>query len=140
MEIRPDFEIERSSKEIEQMFKAHEFDPKYIVNFQKIIGKNILEISKENLFDRKSKLSSKKNITNEEQKELQETEYMLRLLSQKHIENTKSRSIYFDDKQFSTTRDAFAVECFFEQDTQGNKNYFCLNDLLNDLETFGVES
>ena len=56
------------------------------------------------------------------------------------IENTKSRDIHFDAKLFENQTNKFNSQCFFEQDAQGNKNYFSINELLNDLETFGVES
>lgn len=141
MQIRPDVDYVRSSKDIEQMFKKHEFGPKYIGNFQQIVDKNILEISRDKLlYRRKELLSLSTKITNEEKQDLQNITAMLWLLSQQNIENTKSRTIYFDTERFDSTTNAFSVQCFFEQDIQGNKNYFSLNDLLNDLETFGVES
>jgi len=58
----------------------------------------------------------------------------------KNIENTKSRNIMFDSHEFVQSTDKFNIECFFEQDKQGNKHYFSVNQLINDLETFGIES
>jgi hypothetical protein len=65
---------------------------------------------------------------------------ILPLLKTHDIHNTTSTSILFDPKEMMNTKDAFSIQCFFEQDTQGNKHYFSLYELLNDLETFGVES
>ena len=45
----------------------------------------------------------------------------------------------FDPQQLTANADAFDIQCFFEQDKQGNKHYFSLYELLNDLETFGTE-
>lgn len=66
---------------------------------------------------------------------------MLDLLDTKNISPTKSRSVLFDSQQLTTApTDMFNIQCFFEQDKQGHKHYFSLYELLNDLETFGVES
>jgi len=65
---------------------------------------------------------------------------LLPLMDNNNIQNTKSRTILFDPKEMIDVKDAFTIQCFFEQDKQGNKHYFSLYELLNDLETFGIES
>ena len=50
------------------------------------------------------------------------------------------KDILFDEQLFHKHIRAWdpkdAIPCFYEQDTQGNKNFFSLNDLINDVITF----
>lgn len=61
----------------------------------------------------------------------------------KHEEQITQKDILFDTQillQYKTTgviRDN--IPCFYEQDTEGNKNFFSLNDLLNDMATFATK-
>jgi hypothetical protein len=61
----------------------------------------------------------------------------------KHEEQITQKDILFDMPIFlkysSLGSSKDNIPCFYEQDTQGNKNYFSLNDLLNDMETFGTQ-
>ncbi len=50
------------------------------------------------------------------------------------------KDILFDEQLFQKYGVAWnakdSIPCFYEQDTQGNKNFFSLNDLINDVITF----
>ncbi len=138
--INPLFDSSALAKESENMFKKHEFDPNYIGKFDQLRNQNFLDISKTKIIARYNELVEKSLLGKQETEELATIRMINPLLNTKNIENTKSRTIYFDEKEFVDTAKPFAIECFFEQDSQWHKHYFSLNQLLNDLETFGVES
>lgn len=140
--INPLFDTNIAKKESENMFKTHEFTPDYIKTFHTISHSNLLEIPKHKLIQRKKELSSNSmHLWIKDKEELASITTMLDLLDTKNISPTKSRSVLFDSQQLTTApTDMFNIQCFFEQDKQGHKHYFSLYELLNDLETFGVES
>ncbi len=137
--INPWFDTTLAKKEAENMFKSHEFKNDYLKTFATISHTNLLEVPKDKLIQRKKELSSQTHLWIKEKEELSSLNSMLHLLDTKNILPTKSRSIMFDPQQLTANADAFDIQCFFEQDKQGNKHYFSLYELLNDLETFGTE-
>ncbi len=139
-EIHPDFDYTSERKDIEKMFKSHEFSDDYIREFQDICKQNIIEIPRDKILERKQALSRDIHLWIREQRELAMLRKVAPLLDNRNIENTKSRSILFDGHEFVQSTDKFNIECFFEQDKQWYKHYFTINELLNDLETFWVES
>ncbi|MEF2174836.1 MAG: hypothetical protein V3575_00065 [Candidatus Absconditabacteria bacterium] len=64
-------------------------------------------------------------------------------LKARQINFTGNKVFYFDEKQFNyydlLGYQYFSFKCFYEKDITGNKHYFSINDLLNDIVTFGVE-
>lgn len=138
--INPSFDYTAEGIDTEKMFKKHEFTENYIQKFQNIYTQNILEIPKAKLIKRQRELKTNIHLWKNEKEELSTLNTILPLMDTKNIENTKSRNIMFDSHEFVQSTDKFNIECFFEQDKQGNKHYFSVNQLINDLETFGIES
>lgn len=63
-------------------------------------------------------------------------------VDEESIEWSKSKSIFFDKNEFEKHTDKskpFQMKCFYEQDNSWKTNYFSLNDLINDITTFGTE-
>ncbi len=139
-EIDNNFDYSKQQKEIEKMFKNHDFNNNYIWNFENIKGDSLLETPKDKLKKRRSELTSLKIKWKREYDETKQINKALNLLNNNEIQNTKSRKISFDKNEFKKLDDKFNVQCFFEEDKWWNKNHFSINELLNDLETFGVES
>jgi hypothetical protein len=139
--VDENFDYEKTRKETENMFKKETFDKDYIQKFKNFSTNNkYLETPKYKLIQRKDELQRGRIIQKKDQEEIENINNYLRLLETSFIENTKSRDIHLDPKAFENQPNKFNSQCFFEQDAQGNKNYFSINELLNDLETFGVES
>ncbi|MEI7920167.1 MAG: hypothetical protein WCH65_08755 [bacterium] len=116
--INPLFDSSALAKESENMFKKHEFDPNYIGKFDQLRNQNFLDISKTKIIARYNELVEKSLLGKQETEELATIRMINPLLNTKNIENTKSRTIYFDEKEFVDTAKPFAIECFFEQDSQ----------------------
>lgn len=138
--IDNNFDYGKQQKEIEMMFKKNSFEEDYIWKFEKESENNLIETPIWKLINRRDELYKIKPKSNREIKELTKIKNTLKLLDNRNLQNTKSRTILFDENEFKTLDDKFNVQCFYEQDKQWNKNYFSVNELLNDLETFGVES
>lgn len=138
-EIDPGFDTTLAKKESENMFKSHTFKEDYLKTFATVSHTNLLETPRYKLVKREKELSSQSHLWIKEKEELSSITDMLNLLDIKNILPTKSRNIMFDPQQFTSNADVFDIQCFFEQDKQGNKHYFSLYELLNDLETFGTE-
>lgn len=138
--INPWFDSTALWKESENMFKPHVFKDNYIKKFHEIAHSHLLETPKNKLQQRKKDLLKNRNLWIKEKEELASITTLLEFLDSKNITPTKSRAVLFDSKQFVDTPDIFNIQCFFEQDKQWHKHYFSLYELLNDLETFGVES
>ncbi|MFZ2150843.1 MAG: hypothetical protein WAZ12_04030 [Candidatus Absconditicoccaceae bacterium] len=138
--VDPNFDYNIIKKDIENMFKRESFQKDYIKKYKSCSESKYLETSHKQLLQRKKELSSNIHIGHREQEELSSINGFLKLLETENIENTKSRNIMFDKDYFTNTGDKFNIQCFFEQDEEGNRNYFSINELLNDLETFGIES
>lgn len=139
-DIDTNFDYTKVRKDTEKMFKKHEFDEKYIWNFEKISENNLIDTPIKKLILRKQQLLNIKNRWPKEKKELDKIFQTLKLLDNRNIENTKSRTIFLEKSQFHWKWDKFNVQCFYEQDKNWNRNYFSINELLNDLESFGIES
>ncbi|HKL44488.1 MAG TPA: hypothetical protein VJ892_04415 [Candidatus Absconditabacterales bacterium] len=139
-DIDTNFDYKKVRKDTEKMFKKHEFDEEYIGNFEKISENNLLDTPIKKIILRKQQLLNIKNRGPKEKKELDKIFQTLKLLDNRNIENTKSRTIFLEKSQFHGKGDKFNVQCFYEQDKNGNRNYFSINELLNDLESFGIES
>lgn len=138
--IDENYDYSQDKKKIEQMFKENIFDKNYVGNFQEILWSNMIEISKEKLQNRKKEFEIKwQKMSQKEKGEFEAIKRIIGLLSNNNIENTRSRKINFDKDEFNKSQDKFNIACFFEEDKNWNKNYFSANQLLNDLETFGVE-
>ncbi len=56
--------------------------------------------------------------------------------------NTRSKELWFDINVFNNSQEENHknIRCFYENDFAWNKRYFSINELLNDLETFWIES
>lgn len=139
-QINPNFNYDSFRLEIEKMFKKHDFDDKYLKTFDTISHSKLLDTPKSKLIQRQKELSQSTYLWIKEKEELWALRELLALMDNNNIQNTKSRTVLFDPKEMIDTKDVFTVQCFFEQDKQGNKHYFSLYELLNDLETFGLES
>lgn len=140
-DINKDFDYTKQKNEFEKMFKTHEFDEIYIKNFDDIRKSHMIEIPKNKLIKKQKELQNNKNkLGIKDKEEFIRINQIVKLLDNTNIENTKSRNLFFDEKQFNNSWKSFNIQCFFEQDKKWNKNYFSANELLNDLETFGIES
>ena len=139
-DVDQNFDYWSIKKEIENIFKKEIFEKDYIKKYKTCSESKYLEIPQKKLLQRKNELSSNMNIWVREKEELSSINSFLKLLESQNIENTKSRNIMFDKGLFHANWQSFNIQCFFEQDENGNKNYFSINELLNDLETFGIES
>jgi len=140
-DINKDFNYTKNKNEIEKMFKPHEFNNEYIKLFDDMCSSNILETPKNTLIQRQKELqNSNDHLGIKEKEELNKVNQTIKLLDNTNINNTKSRKIFFDEKEFNNSWNPFDIQCFFEQDNEWNKNYFSVNEMLNDLETFGIES
>ncbi len=138
--IDEEYDYSKSQKEIEKIFKNHDFDESYIWKFENISDNKLLETPRKKLIERKKELLKNKTKWPREYNELKKIDSALTLLDTNNINNTKARNVLFDKTEFKQSKDKFNIQCFYEQDKQWNKNYFSINELLNDLETFGVES
>jgi hypothetical protein len=138
--IDPQFNFDDTRKDIECMFKKEQFGENYIAQFKHGAYSKYLETPSPQLFQRKAQINQKRFLSPNDKDELAALDQALHLLDTNAIKNTRSRTILFDKQSFHDAQDAFNVECFFEQDQKWNRNYFSINQLLNDLETFGVES
>lgn len=139
-DIDTHFDYTQVRKDTEKMFKKHEFNENYIWKFEQMSENNLIDTPIKKLITRKHELLKIKNRWPKEKKELDKIFKTLNLLDTRNIENTKSRKIFLDKSQFHWEWDKFNVQCFYEEDKNWNKNYFSINELLNDLESFGIES
>ena len=141
--INNNFDYTKQQKEIEKMFKIHSFDDAYLSKFKKHHDNKLLDIHIRTLLDRRKDLLKKSSKWPRDYDELKKINKALSLMNTNNIKNTKSRNVLFDKELFEQSEnysDKFNIQCFYEQDKQWNKNYFSVNELLNDLETFWVES
>ncbi|MCD5382927.1 hypothetical protein LR002_02285 [Candidatus Gracilibacteria bacterium] len=109
-------------------------------NLEKIKGYNgffeeniqmFLKFSFVNKMDLKNILKSK--IT---RKEKEITERYLNFLQIKKVPNSRAKNIYVENIEGNFSKND---DIFVEKDFEGNNHFFSFNDILNDLETFGIE-
>jgi hypothetical protein len=86
------------------MFKTHEFDEIYIKNFDDIRKSHMIEIPKNKLIKKQKELQNNKNkLGIKDKEEFIRINQIVKLLDNTNIENTKSRNLFFDEKQFNNS-------------------------------------
>lgn len=139
--INREFHHEQYSQDMKDMFIPQEFSNDYIWDFNNLRNTSLIETPKWKLDARKKFLNTTyANLWPKDKEELKRLNIITKLLDSNTIKNTRSRTIHFDVQELSKAKNNFNAQCFFEQDKNWNKHYFSFNELLNDLETFGIES
>jgi len=83
------------------MFKKHEFSSNYIQKYVDISQSKYLENSKLKLEQRAKEINKKITKNSHEKNELIAIQTILQLLQTNTIQNTRSRNIIFDQKEFT---------------------------------------
>jgi hypothetical protein len=84
------------------MFKPHEFNNEYIKLFDDMRRSNIIETPKNTLIQRQKELQNNNgHLGIKEKEELNKVNQIIKLLDNTNINNTKSRKIFFDEREFN---------------------------------------